>query len=114
MYLTYELLDCLFEMLLGSIDLIQKDVLILWFHFDPGHKLFYRPYENDYPLVNELLSKIIAKTYILVWTCDHFKLLLKLHLIMYPYAPYLISSSQTAFSFDVESGQTKWKKKRSG
>ena len=35
---------------LVQLDLIQSNVLIPWFHFNPGRKWFYRPYESDYLL----------------------------------------------------------------
>ena len=41
------LLDNLFE---ASLDLVQINMLIPWFHFDLGHEWFYRAYESDHPL----------------------------------------------------------------
>ena len=33
-----------------SLDLVQSNVLIPWFHFNPDRKWLYRPYERDYLL----------------------------------------------------------------
>ena len=42
---------------------VQIDMLIPWFHFDPGCKWFYRPYESDHPLINDRLCVTYGMIY---------------------------------------------------
>ena len=39
-----------------SLDRLLKRMLITWFHFDPGHKCFYRQRVCDYPLCMQILK----------------------------------------------------------